>query len=303
MLITTVHSQEISVDSKNATLNDEFKIIVKINASETIGVGFDLVFDKNIIDALKVEEGDLMKKCKSTTFNIRPPIINDGKIEFQNLCFGEIVTGEDAVAIITFKAKSLGESNLVFQKAYIFDKEGDPMQNIKITNGRVIVINNSRTDSDLVDSIRIINHFCPKSNESVNNKRNLTNETYSTKTLKTLDVFVFPNRPSKCEKVEIKVFSDGEPLTNATVIYNKNTYYTNKEGVVEIIANDSDFVIVKKEDYETKEIILYVKSETIAEDTENTNLRNLISIIFIAAVLLTFIVVYKKFKKIKWDKT
>ncbi len=277
VLLQIACAQDIGIGSYTQS-EGELKVNVEINATNALGASFDLIFDEDILKAMGVEEGAFMKKCKSSTFDIRNPIISAGKIEFQDLCFGETMSGKGTIAIITFRVKSAGESDLVLQNAHIFDKNGNPMKNIRVTNGRIALSSiTSGTDYQ-------------RSSESASTSNN------SEKT-PTFDVFVSSNHPSEGEKVAVTVFSDGDVLSGVLVIYNGSTYYTDADGTVELVAvGGENSILIKKEGYEDKEVPLDVSSQSSAASSTDTLVIFIVPVSLVILISLVIIIAYKKFK-------
>ena len=88
-----------------------------------------------------MEEGDFISQGANTTFNLIPPVINNtlGNIIFQDFRLDSGISGDGSVAVITFKAKSAGISNLTLEDAFIFNSTGDPMPDVTTRNGTVYV--------------------------------------------------------------------------------------------------------------------------------------------------------------------
>jgi len=132
----------INPSENNVNAGKEFNIYVKIDSeNEIYAVQFDLVFDKNIIEALKVEEGNFLKKDGASTFVAVNKINNTiGKISFANTRFNIQVgiTGQGILALVKFKAKSSGSTTLNLEDVKISNTELQQI-NVSVSDGKVVV--------------------------------------------------------------------------------------------------------------------------------------------------------------------
>lgn len=125
----------------NKAKNEELGIYVKIDTElEIYAVQFDLVFDKNILEALNMIESEFLKKDGASTYPIIKINNTLGKIEFADTRFNTQsgIRGQGILAEIKFKTKSSGLSNLNLENVKILNSNLQQI-NISLTNSKVVV--------------------------------------------------------------------------------------------------------------------------------------------------------------------
>ncbi|PKP58212.1 MAG: hypothetical protein CVT88_07715 [Candidatus Altiarchaeales archaeon HGW-Altiarchaeales-1] len=220
-IVVSENAKEYKIETVSEILSEHVggEAVIRINMSgeNLLGTGFDVLFDNEILEAISVEEGSIMKKCKKTTFEALPPEINNTKgiVTFQDLCLGEAVSENGNVAVIKFTSKKIGKSYIKLNNTYLFDKNGDPINISPVLAGNVFVS---------------VGH--PMYNASLKIEK-VSGEKYG-------DVFVF------------KVLSvEGKPVEGAKVKILNNVLYTDTNGTAEIILKHTgNFeVAAEKENY------------------------------------------------------
>lgn len=260
-------AQELSVDApKEVNVGGIFNVNVQLSAQETLGAAFDLKFDKSAIEALSVEEGSFIKQCKSRTYTMFPPEINNtrGTIKFGDLCLGENISGTGTIATIKFKALSSGISDLTLGDARIYGANGLPISGIKVKNSDITIKSNDTLERAGNKTRQIENKTGKTENKT---------EVIKPKTYESLDVFISSTENIReGEAIEVSVFSAGEPVNNASATYNNITEYTDLNGSVKFIAVKGSLdIIIKKEGYAAKTILITTSGKEQVNKQINPN--------------------------------
>ena len=261
-------AQELSINApKEVNVGETFNVSVQLSAEEVFGAAFDLKFNKNIITALSVDEGSFIKQCSERTYGMFPPEVDNlaGKIKFGDLCLGKNISGTGIIGVITFKALSTGTSDLSLDNAKIYSESGIPVSGIEIKESSVKVKSgeDSQTDAGTVK----------------NEANSVRTETYTEQEINEtfkglpLDVFIPASNNIEGETIKVNVFSSGEPVSNASVIYGKTTKSTGSNGMIEFTAVVGNLSItISKEDYETKIITLTTTEKKIPGEKISQNI-------------------------------
>ena len=131
---------DFAVSSYSGKENDEFTINVEISSSEGIyAAEFTLSFNPDILEVLSVDEGNFLNKDGTETYKVVKE--EDGEILFGLIRVGQVreVSGEGNLAEIKFKAKAVGESDLILENIMITDTTPEVgefianIQNSKVT--------------------------------------------------------------------------------------------------------------------------------------------------------------------------
>jgi hypothetical protein len=261
-------AQELSINApQEVDVGETFNVNVELSADEVFGAAFDLKFNKNIITALSVDEGSFIKQCSERTYGMFPPEADNstGKIKFGDLCLGKNISGTGIIGVITFKALSPGTSDLSLDNAKIYGESGIPVQGIEIKGGSVKV--KSGEDSQ-TDAGTVKNEVNSVGTETVT-------EQEINKTVKALplEVFIPSANNIEGETINVTVFSAGEPVSNAFVIYGKTTKYTGSDGMVEFTAVVGYLnIAISKEGYETKIITISTAEKEIPGEKSSQNI-------------------------------
>lgn len=124
--------------SSPSIVNENFIVNITINVTQEVyGFQFDLYFDKNILEAMKVEEGDFLK---DNTYPITTINNTLGKITFANTKVGveHGVKGIGNLARIYFNVKTNGTSILDLDNVKVVSKDITEIQVI-VKDGNVTV--------------------------------------------------------------------------------------------------------------------------------------------------------------------
>lgn len=126
-------SMGITPELSQAGANETFIINVNVNPNDNsiYGIQFDLYFDPSLLEAKKIEKGQLLSQDASQTVNIPRPINNSiGKIEYAETRIG-IQTGvknPGTLAAITFTVK---------QNAKIDAAQSFSLKNVNLTDNNL----------------------------------------------------------------------------------------------------------------------------------------------------------------------
>ena len=131
----------ISPSSLTQQKDKEFIINVNIESQEKIyAAEFELSFNSQVLEVLEVVKGNFLGKDGADTYEVIKE--DNGKITFASTRFGiqTGVSGEGNLAEIKFKAKDIGESNLILSNVKIADAslDADKFQ-ANIKNGKVTI--------------------------------------------------------------------------------------------------------------------------------------------------------------------
>ena len=276
-------AQELSIDAPpDVNINDTFTVNVQLSAQETLGASFNLRFDNSVIEALSIDERSFIKQCSPRTHTMIHPVVDNsqGKIEFQDMCLGETISGSGTIAVIRFKSQSTGASDLSLDNAIIFDASGSPIPNVMIKNGKITVKSGTNSNPDALEvNADAQNGTTLQANSQINATldKNKTssgdaeiNNTKIIDRLLPLNVFIPSTDNIEGEEIEAGVFSAGEPVINASVTYNKIKKYTDSNGKTQFTAVAGSFnVTVTKEGYETKTITITTSEKTPEKEIVN----------------------------------
>jgi len=155
-----VTSYEVKVDSPgNVSINSTFIVKILVSGENISGVDFQLLFDGNILTAEQLEEGNFLKNFSETA----PSPGNN--ITTSSILFGSVLmppataSGNGNVAIITFKAKSLGTSVLDIQGTpsypkILADALVEPIKEVTIRDSSVVVGSGAQYSENQTANIR-----------------------------------------------------------------------------------------------------------------------------------------------------
>jgi len=140
---------------KTVFQNEEFSVDVNVSTQANVySVDFTLSFDPEILQVIKVKEGDFLSKDGASTFPIISFNNTKGEIKFANTRFGTAtgVSGNGSLAEIKFKSLSkIGISPLDFIELTLVDPSLNDIS-ISTENGTINVIE-CKKDEDCDDSI------------------------------------------------------------------------------------------------------------------------------------------------------
>lgn len=117
----------VVVEAAEVNKNTSFSLKVRAkDAADLTGYQFDLSYDLKILEAVGVNEGDLLKKGGVQTF-FAPPKIDNVSGKIANISSARIgaagVQGEGDLALVTFKAIGVGRSELKLQNLTLSDSQ------------------------------------------------------------------------------------------------------------------------------------------------------------------------------------
>ena len=142
----TVSPVKVYVDPSTSTVpvNDTFDINITVSGNNITGADFQLLFNNTVLEATNMILGPFL--AGATTIPDPPSggINNSaGKIKLSSaLLYPGVASGTGAVAIITFKAKSKGTSQLDLQNVSLTDNNNVSRQlipDVEVTDGNAAV--------------------------------------------------------------------------------------------------------------------------------------------------------------------
>jgi len=151
LFINTSAAYEVKVVSpQSVPVNGTFTVEIIASGENISGADFKLLFNSDILNAEKLEEGEFFKNFGSTSLSPRNRITG-GSILFASVLNKGAASGTGTAAVITFKAKSTGESALELSgtspyPGILADAKGEPVEGVMITGGSVTVV--SGTDNE-----------------------------------------------------------------------------------------------------------------------------------------------------------
>ena len=118
-----------STDTTNVRVGDTFTVHVNAEkVTDLSGWQFDLTFDPNVLEAIKVSEGDFLKKDGGTTFFQRGTVDNAAG-EISDISAALIskkgVTGTGRLLSVVFKAKAAGNSQMMLHNFQLGSDTGE----------------------------------------------------------------------------------------------------------------------------------------------------------------------------------
>lgn len=107
----------VFIDPAFESVNENSSFYVKVRVKNTYNMyagQFDLYFDEDVLEAVSIEEGNILRANFENTFPIQIVDNKEGKISFSLTRYDTPlgVYGEGDIAVIKFKAKSSGTSKL-----------------------------------------------------------------------------------------------------------------------------------------------------------------------------------------------
>ena len=172
-----------STDTNSVRVGDTFTL--RINAEKVTdlsGWQFDLTFDPDVLEAVKVNEGDFLKKGDGTTFFQRGTVNNaTGKISGISaaLISESGVTGTGTLLSVIFKAKADGNSQMALHNFQLGSSTGEPIP-ADVSDFTITVISKPKWDVNadgqvsVLDLILVARHF--GENASANSKIDVNND-------------------------------------------------------------------------------------------------------------------------------
>ncbi|RME52470.1 hypothetical protein D6783_04610 [Candidatus Woesearchaeota archaeon] len=124
---------------------EQFTIAIKgQNLNDLSGFQFNLAYDPQVLEAVRVEEGEFLKRA-GETFKVGPDLSTAGLIANFAVVklggggkIGTGVSGSGTLATITFKAKKKGTSQLAFENVKFVNPPSDQLS-VQAFPGRVTV--------------------------------------------------------------------------------------------------------------------------------------------------------------------
>jgi len=138
------------VSSDTINIGDEFYVLVAIKPSEAISGGMmDINFNRDVLEAERVTEGDLFKQngggtdfSGGTIDNEKGTIVGIGDVNGE-----ETITGVGFFTVIKFIAIGSGNGNAVINNVKIRDSNGQDVI-VSVVNCDVVVNGNSEDEGD-----------------------------------------------------------------------------------------------------------------------------------------------------------
>ena len=172
-----------STDATSVRVGNTFTL--RINAEKVTdlsGWQFDLTFDPDVLEAVKVNEGDFLKKGGGTTFFQRGTVNNaTGKISGISaaLISDSGVTGTGTLLSVIFKAKTDGNSQMALHNFQLGSSTGETIP-ADVNDFTITVISKPKWDVNadgqvsVLDLILVARHFGEKA--SANSKIDVNND-------------------------------------------------------------------------------------------------------------------------------
>ena len=172
-----------STDATSVRVGNTFTL--RINAEKVTdlsGWQFDLTFDPDVLEAVKVNEGDFLKKGGGTTFFQRGTVNNaTGKISGMSaaLISDSGVTGTGTLLSVIFKAKADGNSQMALHNFQLGSSTGEAIP-ADVNDFTITVISKPKWDVNadgqvsVLDLILVARHFGEKA--SANSKIDVNND-------------------------------------------------------------------------------------------------------------------------------
>ena len=172
-----------STDANSVRVGDTFTL--RINAEKVTdlsGWQFDLTFDPDVLEAVKVNEGDFLKKDGGTTFFQRGTVNNaTGKISGISaaLISESGVAGTGTLLSVIFRAKADGNSQMALHNFQLGSSIGEPIP-ADVSDFTITVISKPKWDVNadgqvsVLDLILVARHFGEKA--SANSKIDVNND-------------------------------------------------------------------------------------------------------------------------------
>ena len=107
----------LSTDADPIRMGDTFVLQLSANdVTDLAGWQTDIAFDSDVLEAVEVNEGDLLKAEEASTFFLSGTIDNTvGEItKLSSARFGSSASGTGTLLLVTFRAKATGETRVTF---------------------------------------------------------------------------------------------------------------------------------------------------------------------------------------------
>ena len=172
-----------STDATSVRVDDTFTLHINAEkVTDLSGWQFDLTFDPDVLEAVKVNEGDFLKKGGGTTFFQRGTVNNAmGKISGMSaaLISDSGVTGTGTLLSVIFKAKADGNSQMALHNFQLGSSTGEAIP-ADVNDFTITVISKPKWDVNadgqvsVLDLILVARHFGEKA--SANSKIDVNND-------------------------------------------------------------------------------------------------------------------------------
>ncbi len=172
-----------STDANSVRVGDTFTL--RINAEKVTdlsGWQFDLTFDPDVLEAIKVNESDFLKKDSGTTF-FQPGTVNNATGKISGISAALIsesgVTGTGTLLSVIFKAKTDGNSQMALHNFQLGSSTGEAIP-ADVNDLTITVISKPKWDVNadgqvsVLDLILVARHFGEKA--SANSKIDVNND-------------------------------------------------------------------------------------------------------------------------------
>ena len=118
----------LSTGAAPIRMGDTF--ILRLNAEDVTGLAgwqTGIAFDSDVLEAVEVSEGDLLKAKNVSTFFLQGTIDNTvGEItKLSSARFGSSVSGTGTLLLVTFRAKTTGETRVTFSNFFAGSSSGE----------------------------------------------------------------------------------------------------------------------------------------------------------------------------------
>ena len=118
----------LSTGAAPIRMGDTF--ILRLNAEDVTGLAgwqTGIAFDSDVLEAVEVSEGDLLKAENVSTFFLQGTIDNTvGEItKLSSARFGSSVSGTGTLLLVTFRAKTTGETRVTFSNFFAGSSSGE----------------------------------------------------------------------------------------------------------------------------------------------------------------------------------
>ena len=117
----------LSTDADPIRMDDTFVLQLSANdVTDLAGWQTDIAFDSDVLEAVEVNEGDLLKAEEASTFFLSGTIDNTvGEItKLSSARFGSSVNGTGTLLLVTFRAKAIGETRVTFSDFFAGSSSG-----------------------------------------------------------------------------------------------------------------------------------------------------------------------------------
>ncbi|HLF85740.1 MAG TPA: cohesin domain-containing protein [Nitrospiria bacterium] len=130
LLVVQAATLYFSPEKTKVSIDNQFRLEVRVSGVQDLfGAPFRISYPTDLLEVIKIEEGDFLKKDGKKTAFLQKVDNKKGEIIIGLTRLGKImgISGDGVILTLTFIAKKTGSATLTFQKTDLRDSNLKPL--------------------------------------------------------------------------------------------------------------------------------------------------------------------------------